>query len=115
MNCHKPPLVMNAVLGLASGAKGTCQYPLHRSREENQEDPTTVSKASLMHGRRYGSFLVTLLRGLKSTQTHQSSFVFLGTMTTGEAQELVEGSMSPAHCMSGKALSAAVWPGQAAS
>ncbi len=36
--CHSPWLMVKAVLGLASGANPTCQYPLWRSRELNQLD-----------------------------------------------------------------------------
>lgn len=38
-NYHSPMPMVKAVLGLASGANSTCQYPLRRSRELNQLDP----------------------------------------------------------------------------
>lgn len=64
-------------------------------------------QGSHLYGRGCGSFFVTLFKGWKSTQNCQSSFTFFGTITTGEAQGLLDGSMSPAHCISCRALSTA--------
>lgn len=52
------------VFGLASRLRGTCQYPLRRSSEENQDEPDTKSRDSSMRGNGYESFLVTPFNGL---------------------------------------------------
>lgn len=62
LNCHSPLPVQKAVFGLAPGLRGTCQYLLRRSREENQDEPET--RDSSMRGSGYKSFLVTLFSGL---------------------------------------------------
>lgn len=93
LNCNRVLLGKKAVLGLASGVRGACQYLLCRSREKNQADPATISRVLSTHGREYGSFFVTLVRGLQSTQNRQSSLIFFGTMRTREARELVEGQL----------------------
>lgn len=49
-NCHNPWLVQKAVFGLASGLRGTCQYLLCRSSEENQDELDTRSSDSSMQG-----------------------------------------------------------------
>ena len=63
-NCHNPLSVQKAVFCLASGLRGTYQYPLRRSSEENQEEPDTKSSDSSILGNGYESFLVTLFSGL---------------------------------------------------
>ena len=73
---------------------GTCQYPLFRSRVENQRAPCRTSRRSSMRGMGWASLIVTALSCLKSMQNRRlPSFFF--TMTTGEAQGLLEGRMTP--------------------
>ena len=73
VNCHSPEPVVKAVLGRASGDRGTCQYPLLRSSEENQE-PLIPSRASLTQGRGYESLTVISFTGLKSTQMERNAY-----------------------------------------
>src|SRR5436189_4044431 len=35
LNCHRPDPIVKAVFSRSSGARPTCQYPLFRSRVEN--------------------------------------------------------------------------------
>ena len=46
-----PPLVRNAVFSLSHSMIGTCQYPLLRSRVENQRAPCNASRRSSIRGR----------------------------------------------------------------
>ena len=88
-----PLLVRKAVFSLSRSWVGTCQYPLFRSRVENQRAPCRVSRSS-MRGMECASFTMAALSCLKSTQNRRlPSFFF--TMTTGEAQGLLEGRITP--------------------
>ena len=89
-----PLLVRDAVFSLSRSLIGTCQYPLLRSRVENQRAPCSASRKSSMLGMGCASFIVAALSCLKSTQNHRLPSFFL-TMTTGEAQGLLEGWMMP--------------------
>ena len=83
-----------AIFSLSHSWIGTCQYPLLRSRVESQWAPWSASRRSSMRGMGCASFTVAALSCLKSTQNHRlPSFFF--TMTTGEAQGLLEGWMMP--------------------
>ena len=42
----QPAVRTEGSLCLASGLRGTCQYPLRRSSEENKEEPDTKSSES---------------------------------------------------------------------
>ena len=55
------PKLPQPVFGLASGLRGTCQYPLHRSSEKK---PDIKISDSLILGNGYESFVVTLFSGL---------------------------------------------------
>ena len=46
-----PLLVRNAVFSLSRSMIGTCQYPLFRSRVENQRAPCNASRRSSIQGR----------------------------------------------------------------
>ena len=50
LNCNSPCLMEEAVLGRASVASATCQYPLERCRELNQLEPVMCSNASSIRG-----------------------------------------------------------------
>ena len=89
-----PLLVRNAVFSLSRSWIGTCQYPLLRSRVENQRAPWRASRRSSMRGMGCVSFIVAALSCLKSTQNCRLPSFFL-TMTTGEAQGLLQGRMTP--------------------
>lgn len=58
VNCHRPDQVVKDFLERASGDRGTCQYPLLRSSEENQAEPLIPSRVSLAQGRGYKSLTV---------------------------------------------------------
>ena len=89
-----PLLVRKAVFSLSRSWIGTCQYLLLRSRVENQRAPYSESRRSSMRGMGCASFIAAALSCLKSTQNRRlPSFFF--TMTTGEAQGLLEGRMMP--------------------
>ena len=60
-HCHSPPRVTKADFYLASWSKGTCQYPLTKSRVLKYILPVKASKLSSILGRGYSSFLVTAL------------------------------------------------------
>ena len=87
-------LVWKAVFSLSHSWIGTCRYPLLRSRVESQRSHCRASRRLSMRGMGCASFTVAALRCLKSTQNRRlPSFFF--TMTTGEAQGLLEGRMTP--------------------
>ena len=67
---------------------------LLRPRVENQRAPCRASRRSSMRGMGCASFIVAALSCLKSTQNCRLPSFFL-TMTTGEAQGLLEGRMTP--------------------
>ena len=89
-----PLLVQKAVFSLSRSWIGTCQYPLLRSRVENQRAPCRASRRSSMRGMGCASFIVATLSCLKSTQNRRLPSFFL-TIVTGEAQGLLEGWMTP--------------------
>ena len=89
-----PLLVRNAVIFLSRSWIGTFQYPLLRSRVENQRAPCSAPRRSSMRGLGCASFIVATLSCLKSTQNRRLPSFFL-TMTTCEAQWLLEGRMTP--------------------
>ena len=89
-----PQLVRKAVFSLSHSWIGTCQYPLLRSRVENQRAPCRMSRRSSMWGMGCASLMVAALSCLKSTQKRRLPSFFL-TITTGEAQGLLEGRMMP--------------------
>ena len=73
---------------------GTCQYPLFKSRVVNQRAPCSSSRRSSMRGMGWASLIVAALSCLKPTENWRlPSFFF--TMTTGEAQGLLEGWITP--------------------
>ena len=55
LNWNRPECVAKAVLHLASGDRDTCQYPLARSRVENQRLPANISSVSSIRGNGYAS------------------------------------------------------------
>ena len=65
-------------------------YPLLRSRVENQWTPWRASRRLSIRGMGCASFMVAALSCLKSTQNRRLPSFFL-TMTTSEAQGLLEG------------------------
>ena len=83
-----PLLVQKAVFSLSR------QYSLLRSRVENQQAPCRASRRPSMRGMGCASFMVAMLSCLKSMQNRRLPSFFL-TMTTGEAQGLLEGRMMP--------------------
>ena len=84
LHSQKPrPLMENAVFCLSSLAKGTCQYPLFRSRVENQQDPPRASKVSSIRGTGYASAGVRELIRLRLMQNLRDPSFFL-TSTTGD-------------------------------
>ena len=80
-----PPLVRKAIFSLSRSWIGTCQYPLLRSRVENQRAPSKASRRSSMRGRGCASLMVAALSCRKSTQKRRLPSFFL-TITTGEAK-----------------------------
>ena len=56
-----PLLVRNAVFSLSLSMIGTCQYPLFKSKVENQRAPCNVSRRSSIRGRECASLMVTAL------------------------------------------------------
>ena len=87
-----PLLVRNAVFSLSRSMIGTCQYPLFKYRVENQRAPFNASRRSSIRDRGCASLTVAALSCQKSTQKRRlPSFFF--TITTGEAQGLLEGRM----------------------
>ena len=70
---------------------GTCQYPLLRSRVENQRVPC---KASML-GRGCASLMVAVLSCRKSTQKRRLPSFFLTMTAAGEAQRLLDGLIMP--------------------
>ena len=56
---HKPFLVVNADFSLASSSRGTCQYPLVRSRVLKYLLPARASRLSSILGMGYASCWVT--------------------------------------------------------
>ena len=88
-----PLLVRKAVFSLSRSWIGICQYPLLKSRVENQRAPCSASRRSSMRGMGCTSFIIAALTCLKSTQNRKlPSFFF--TMTAGKAQRLLEGQMT---------------------
>lgn len=87
LNCHSPRLVQNAVLGLTSVVGNTrCSCP-QRSREENQEEPTTRSRDSSMQG--------TSLSWLSRSQPPVSHLLGSCQLMSADDQGLSEGSIIP--------------------
>ena len=60
-NWNNPECVANAVFGLASSDGLTCQYPLAKSKVENQACPLNEFSESSMRGRGNASFFVRAL------------------------------------------------------
>ena len=60
-NWNNPECVANAVFGFASSESLTCQYPLAKSRVENQACPLNELSESSMRGRGNASFFVRAL------------------------------------------------------
>src|SRR6185437_357595 len=89
-----PYFVIKAVFSLSSSATSTCQYPEAKSIEVNHFDHPSLSIISLINGRGYRSFLVTLFNFLYSTQNLHFPFFFL-TNVTGDAHGLVDGLINP--------------------
>ena len=89
-----PPLVQKAVFSLSRSWIGTCQYPLLRSRLENQRAPCKASRMSSMQGRGCASLMVAALSCQKYMQKHRLPSCFL-TITVGEAQGLLDGRITP--------------------
>ena len=89
-----PLLVQKAIFSFSRSWIGTCQYPLLRSRVEDQQAPCSVSRRSSKRGMGCSSFTVAALSYLKSTQNRRLPSYFF-TMMTGVAQGLLEGRMTP--------------------
>ena len=83
-----PLLVQKAVFSLSRSWIGTCQYPLLRSRVENQRAPCKASRRSSMRERGCASLMVAALSCRKSMQKRRLPSFFL-TITTGEVQGLL--------------------------
>ena len=56
-----PLLVRNAVFSLSRSMIGTCQYPLFKSKVENQRAPYNASRRSSIRGRGCASLMVAAL------------------------------------------------------
>ena len=94
VNWYSPPPTENAVFGLSFLLKGTCQYPLARSRVQNHSEPARVSKHSVMFGSGYLSFRVASLTLRRSIQNHTLPS-FFDTKSIGEHHGLEHGSITP--------------------
>ena len=99
MNCHKSLPIEKAVYSLSSGRILTCQYPLLRSKVENQDLPDNLSKVWSILGNGYESLIVLSFNFRKSTQNLRVPSFFCFN-TTGEHQELEHSSITPCFCMS---------------
>lgn len=94
-NCMSPlPGTVKAVTGRLSGASGTCQYPLFKSRVDRYLAPLNLSRVAAICGSGYASFSVTAFNRRKSIQNRKPPS-FFHTTTMGELQALWEGSMMP--------------------
>ena len=89
-----PLLVRNTIFGLSASRMGTCQYLLFQSRVENQQAPWRASNRLQMLNKGCTSMTVAAFNCRKSMQK-RSLPSFFCTITTGDAQGLLKGRITP--------------------